>query len=520
MIPLPIDSRLSEIVGALREKKSLVVVAPPGAGKTTRVPVAVARSGLLSQAHPALVMLQPRRVAAKAAARRIADENDWTLGEEVGYHIRFERCLGRTTRIRVVTEGILNRQLLSDPFLEGVGAVILDEFHERSLHTDLALALLREVQQTVRDDLIVIVMSATLDADPVARFLGSCPVIRVEGRTFPVEIQHCPAARPASPDAILEAVTDVLTGSSDVGDILVFLPGAEEIRRAATRLGPLANRENRVVLPLHGSLSAEEQERPLRPSDRGKIVLATNIAETSLTIEGVRTVIDSGLARFAGYDADRGLDRLELGRISRSSAQQRTGRAGRTAPGRCIRLWSEREERGMAEADVPEVHAVDLAATVLALHAWGFADPGRFAWFDPPAEPRLRAAGRLLAMLGALDDERKTLTPLGRRLLDLPIHPRLGRLMVAASYDGSPREGAAVAALLSEKDIALPRPFSHLVGTCLVRPPGPARPPGRRRARPFFAGPSRPRDRPRRREAGRSASRRTQSPRPPAFGWA
>ena len=453
MIPLPIDPKIPEILASLREHRRLVLVAPPGAGKTTRIPAAIVTGGLLSTEHPALVLLQPRRVATRASAERIAEENGWRVGEEVGYQIRFERRIGPRTRLRVATEGILNRQLVGDPFLEGVGAVVLDEFHERSLHTDLALALLREVRETVRDDLILVVMSATMDAGPVARFLGDCPVLSVEGRAFPVEVAYRPTTRPAAPQAIVAAVEEALAGPDDPGDILVFLPGAEEIRRAAVRLEPLARRDDLLVLPLHGALSAEDQQRPLRPSDRRKVILATNIAETSLTIDGVQTVIDSGLARFASVDPQRGLDRLELGRISRASATQRAGRAGRTGPGRCLRLWSEREQRGLAEADLPEVHRVDLGATVLALHAWGLSDAGRFTWFEPPPEEHLDAAERLLTMLGALDPRGGRLTPLGIQLLALPVHPRLGRLLIAASAEGFLHQGAALAALLSEKDI-------------------------------------------------------------------
>ena len=454
MTPLPIDPLLPEVVARLRARRALVLIAPPGAGKTTRVPPAILAAGLLDPAHPALVMLQPRRVAARASARRIADENGWTLGEEVGYHVRFDRRIGPRTRLRVATEGILNRQLVADPFLDGVGAVVLDEFHERSLHTDLALAMLREVRETVRDDLIVVVMSATMDAGPVARFLGDCPILQAEGRAFPVAISHRPSPRPSSADAIAEALGSVAGDPTAAGDVLVFLPGAEEIRRAGRAIGPLAGREGWAVLPLHGNLPAEDQDRALRPSDRRKVVLATNIAETSLTIDGVTTVIDSGQARQASFDPRRGLDRLELVRISRASAAQRAGRAGRTAPGRCVRLWSEREERGMAEVDVPEVLRVDLAATVLALHAWGQPDPSRFGWFEPPPADRLEAADALLAMLGALAEGR--LTPTGRRLLALPVHPRLGRLLIASASDGFLREGAAMAALLAEKDIVPP----------------------------------------------------------------
>lgn len=455
MTPLPIDPVLPEITERLRRERSLVLVAPPGSGKTTRVPPAILRAGLLPRENPALILLQPRRVAARAAANRIAGENGWEVGAEVGYQIRFERRVCPKTVLRVETEGVLNRQLVADPFLEGVGAVVLDEFHERSLHTDLALALLREVRETIRDDLLIVVMSATLDAEPVARFLGGCPIVRAEGRTFPVEVVYRPTVKPASAESVAVAVEEVVRGPDANGHVLVFLPGAEEIRRAAARLGPLARHDDLLVVPLHGSLPGAEQDRALQPSDRRKVVLATNVAETSLTIDGVTTVIDTGLARFASDDPARGIDRLELGRISRSSAAQRAGRAGRTAPGRCVRLWSEREQRGLAESDPPEVARADLASTVLTLHAWGATDPARFAWFEAPPAERLDAAERLLGLLGALSADRR-LTPLGRRLLAVPAHPRIARLLVAAAEAGHPRAGAALAALLTEKDIALP----------------------------------------------------------------
>lgn len=454
MTPLPIDKYLPEIVAKAKAHRALVLVAEPGAGKTTRVPPALLRAGVLDAAHPNFVMLQPRRVAARAAAERIAQENDWRLGEEVGYHVRFDRRISASTRLRVLTEGILTRQLLDDPFLEGVGAVVLDEFHERSLHTDVAAALLREVQQTVRADLILVVMSATLEAEPVARFLGGCPIVRVEGRTFPVEMTYrglaAGAARAPVQDRAADAVAEVLKAGD--GDVLVFLPGAQEINRTSARLEPVARANDLLVLPLHGSLPAEEQTRALRPSDRRKVVLATNIAETSLTIEGVDTVVDSGLARVAGYDPQRGLDRLELRQISKASATQRAGRAGRTGPGRCVRLWSQRDELAMEDFELPEIRRVDLCSTVLALHAWGKSDVRGFGWYEAPAEEILVAAERLLEMLGAL--EGGAITTLGRRLMAIPAHPRLARLMLAAAEEGLLEEGAALAALLSEKDIA------------------------------------------------------------------
>ena len=474
MVPLPVDPFLPEITLRLKESRALVLVAEPGAGKTTRVPSAILRAGLLAKEHPNVVMLQPRRVAARASAERIADENGWELGREVGYHVRFDKKIGPQTRLRVLTEGILTRQLLDDPFLEGTGCVVLDEFHERSLHTDVTAALLREVRQTVREDLLLVVMSATLDAEPVAKYLGGCPVLRVPGRTFPVEITHAPPAGDRLPDRVVDAIrgTGILPVSGTSGatghgqdaratrDVLVFLPGAEEIRRTMQRLEPVAREHDLLVLPLHGSLPSEEQQRALRPAKQRKVILATNIAETSLTIDGVGVVIDGGLARVVGYDPQRGLDRLDLKRISKASATQRAGRAGRTGPGRCIRLWTVREEAAMAEYELPEVRRVDLAGTVLALHAWGKPDPRAFGWYEPPPEETLAAAERLLERLGALDSETNgSITALGRAMMDVPVHPRLGRLLLGAAELGRLEEGAAIAALLSEKDIVAPAPI-------------------------------------------------------------
>lgn len=460
MQPLPIDDHLDQIVRSLQTRRSLVIVAPPGAGKTTRVPPAVLQAGLLDPTHPALVMLQPRRVAARASAARIAEEQGWELGHQVGYHVRFDRKLHRNTRLRVLTEGILTRQLVDDPSLPGIGCVVLDEFHERSLHTDIAIALLREIQQSLRPDLMLIVMSATLQAEPVAKFLGDCPILRTQGRIFPVRIEH-ELTLQAGLDTwnLPQRIAHILEQSihQQPGDALVFLPGADEIRRTATAMQRLADRHNLLVLPLHGTLSAEEQTRALRPARQRKIVLATNIAETSLTIDGVRLVIDSGLARVPRYDPDRGLDRLELKRISKASAEQRAGRAGRTAEGLCVRLWSLKEHHALEDFELPEVRRVDLAGVVLALHAWGVSDPRNFGWYDPPDEKMLVSAERLLAMLGALDSaDQGRITRIGRQMQTLPVHPRLARLMVEADGLGIIPQAATLAALLSEKEIVLP----------------------------------------------------------------
>ena len=320
MIDLPIDAHLPSIVDNLRQHRAIVIVAEPGAGKTTRVPPAILAANLLSPAHPNLVMLQPRRVAARASAMRIADERGWTLGEQVGYHVRFDRKIGRQTKLRVITEGILTRQLLDDPFIDEIGCVVLDEFHERNLNTDMAIAMLREVRQSVREDLMLVVMSATLDAEPVAKFLGDCPIVRVPGRTFPVAISHFHFVAPDTRlvDRVVSAIERELTEKAGLSplqkgdspafaDVLVFLPGADEIRRVGEAIESLAQRQNLRVLPLHGSLEAEQQMAALAPSQQRKMILATNIAETSLTIDGVTTVIDSGYARVAGYDPAAGI---------------------------------------------------------------------------------------------------------------------------------------------------------------------------------------------------------------------
>ena len=451
---LPVDRALPEVLDSLCATGAVVISAAPGAGKTTRVPPALLDDArLLGPANPKVLLLQPRRVAARASAARIAYERGWTLGREVGYRVRFERRVCADTRLEVITEGILTRRLLDDPYLEGVGAVILDEFHERSVHTDLAIAMVREIREAVRDDLKLVVMSATLDAEPISRYLSGCPIIRVEGRTHPVETLYRPS--PAG-KRLEDQVRTALESLNDTerGHVLVFLPGMEEIRRASRAIEGLAEARGWLVLPLHGSLPAADQDRALQPSNQRKVVLATNVAETSLTIEGVTTVIDCGLARVAVYDSGRGLDRLELRRISKASAAQRAGRAGRTASGRCLRLWSERDERAMPPFEVPEIRRVDLSAILLLLDCWGHRDPSQFAWFEEPEVESIVDAQRLLQLLGALDDQ-KQITPLGRRLLTWPVSPRLGRLLEASVDAGMVEQGAALAAILGEKDLAV-----------------------------------------------------------------
>lgn len=442
---LPIDAHLSSIVAALREHSAVVISAAPGAGKTTRVPSALLDAGLAGSGR--VVVLQPRRVAARAAARRVAEERRSAPGAEVGWQIRFENRSSAATRILFITEGILTRWLMENPELPGVGCVVLDEFHERSLHADVGLALLREVQQSLRPDLRLVVMSATLDAAPVAAFLGGAPLIEVPGRMFPLEIRHAEARDDRPLPSRAAAATRVALRSCE-GDVLVFLPGVGEIRRTFEALSDLNGVD---ILPLHGELRSEEQDRVLSVSARRKVILATNIAETSLTIPGVRAVVDSGEARFNIHDPDHGIDRLELRSISRASATQRAGRAGRTAPGVVYRLWTKAEEAAMPEFETPELQRVDLARTALELHAFGERDLAKFAWFEAPAPEALVRAESLLQRLGAVRDGVPTAT--GRRMLDVAAHPRVARLLLATQDAGVLAQGVWLAALLSERDI-------------------------------------------------------------------
>jgi len=421
--PLPIDAHVEAVREALRTARAVVLVAPPGSGKTTRVPPALTADG-------PVFLLQPRRVAARSIARRIAEEQGWTLGGEVGWQVRFERRFGKDTRLLVATEGVLTRRLQSDPLLAGFRTIVLDEFHERSLHADLALAFACQAWRA-RDDLRLVVMSATLDAGPVSRFLGDCPVLEVAARPHPIGVRYEPRA------PLAEAVRGAVATAG--GHVLVFLPGAPEIRRAQTELGGLPGAR---VLPLHGTLSAEEQDLALAPSVVRKVILATNVAETSITVEGVTDVIDSGQHKVLRYDAARGLDRLLLERIPADSAEQRAGRAGRTGPGRVLRLWDERDR--LRPRREPEIERVDLAGPLLDVLAWG-GDPSAFEWFEAPPADRLEAAMGLLERLGAASGHR--LTAEGEAMHRLPLHPRLARVLLSAGHSA---RAAAVCAVLGE----------------------------------------------------------------------
>ncbi|MFO0584599.1 MAG: ATP-dependent helicase HrpB [Anaeromyxobacter sp.] len=447
---LPIDDALPALAAALRRGGAAVVEAPPGAGKTTRVPPALLAGGFAGDGE--VVVLEPRRLAARLAARRVAQELGERPGETVGWQVRFEEVAGPRTRIRYVTEALLTRRLLSEPTLPGVGAVVLDEIHERHLAGDLALALLGRLRRTARPDLAVVAMSATLDAEPVARLLG-CEAVRSEGRRFEVAVEYLTPEEAAVPnqrldDLVARAVKRVCR-EAPAGDVLVFLPGAAEIRRAREALLAWADGAGVDLVPLHGDLPPDEQDRAVTPGPRRKVILSTNVAETSVTIEGVTAVVDSGLARVASHSPWSGLPALEVKKVSRASAAQRAGRAGRIGPGRALRLYTRHDHDARPAFDVPEILREDLAETALALASLGVT---ALPWLDPPPAPALEAARALLRRLGALDAG-GAITETGRRMLRLPVHPRLARLALEAAARGAPGRGALLAALLGERDL-------------------------------------------------------------------
>lgn len=453
--PLPVDAELGALGEALERSRAAVLVAPTGSGKTTRVPPA-----LLERRAGQVWLIEPRRIAARAAARRIAEERGARLGGEVGYALRHERVGGAQTRLWCVTEGILLARLQQDPWLEGIDALVFDEFHERRLDGDLALALARRIQREVRPDLELAVLSATLDPGPVAAFLGDAPVLESEGRRYPVEIAYLHALpgepEPAHVARAVGAAIDVLAagGAGDARDVLVFLAGVGEIRRTAAVLGGLVRRSGYELFELYGDLPSEAQDRVFAPGALPRIVLATNVAETSLTLPRVAAVVDSGWARVPRSQASSGLERLERVRISRASAEQRAGRAGRLGPGRCWRLWSEPEQRALAEREEPEVRRLEVTGPALQLVAFGERDPAAFDWFEAPLPAALERATGLLALLGAIEGEAGAwrVTPLGRELVRMPLHPRLARLVLAARDLGALPAGARAAALLAERD--------------------------------------------------------------------
>ena len=449
--PLPIDAVLDELDRTLAANNTAVLVAPPGAGKTTRVPLALLDAPWLEGKK--IIMLEPRRIAARASAERMARTLGERAGETVGYRVRFGSKISRATRIEVVTEGIFSRQILDDPELSGVAAVLFDEFHERSLDADLGLALARDAQTGLREDLRILVMSATLDGARVGKLLGDAPVIASEGRAFPVETRYlgrkvdAPIERQMA-DAIASALR------ADPGSVLAFLPGAAEIRRTQNFLSERVHDPAVEIVPLFGALDAAVQDRAIAPAPKGsrKVVLATSIAETSLTIEGVRIVVDSGLARVPRYEPDIGLTRLETVRASRAAVDQRRGRAGRTEPGVCYRLWDEPQTASLAAYTQPEILSADLSSLVLDLAQWGVRDPATLAFLDPPPAPALKEANSLLLELGALDADGR-ITAEGHSLRALALPPRLARMIVDSHRLGAGGEAAEIAAILTERGL-------------------------------------------------------------------
>ena len=432
--PLPVDALVPDILASLETTPNLVIEAEPGAGKTTRVPAA-----MLGSVRGHVLVLEPRRIAARLAARRVAWERGEEIGQTVGYQVRFDRVASSNTRLHFLTEGVLTRRLFSDPDLKGVDAVVLDEFHERHLESDLALTLLKRLQGR-RPALRIVIMSATLDAAHVAHFLGDCPVLRSVGRVFDLSVDHTPYSSAPLHEQVKDAV-ELLLAKEQTGEILVFLPGVAEIRRAARLCEPLARKFGRIVLPLYGDLSAAEQDRTIAPATQPKLVLATNVAESSITIDGVTTVIDSGLARIATHSEWTGLPTLKIGRISKASARQRAGRAARTAAGRAVRLYSQTDYETRAEYETPEIIRGDLAQLCLTLRAMGIEDSDQLEWLDTPPANAMKNAELLLDLLGATQEE-------ARKLMRFPLHPRLSRMINAATERGAGQAACITAALL------------------------------------------------------------------------
>ncbi|MEY9124468.1 ATP-dependent helicase HrpB [Bradyrhizobium yuanmingense] len=449
--PLPIDAVLDDLSRTLEASNAAVLVAPPGAGKTTRVPLALLDAPWAKDKK--IIVLEPRRIAARASADRMAKSLGERAGETVGYRVRFGSKISRATRIEVVTEGIFTRQILDDPELSGVAAILFDEFHERSLDADMGLALARDAQTGLREDLRILVMSATLDGARVARLLGDAPVVESEGRAFPVETRYlgrkvdAPIERQMA-DAIASALR------ADSGSVLAFLPGAAEIRRTQNFLSERVQDASVEIVPLFGALDAAVQDRAIAPAPRGtrKVVLATSIAETSLTIEGVRIVVDSGLARVPRYEPDIGLTRLETVRASRAAVDQRRGRAGRTEPGVCYRLWDEPQTTSLAPYTQPEILSADLSSLVLDLAQWGVSDPAALAFLDPPPQPAWKEAKSLLSDLNALDGDGR-ITAEGKSLRALALPPRLARMIVDSHRAGEGEAAAEIAAIITERGL-------------------------------------------------------------------
>lgn len=457
---LPIYELEGAITESLKACPRLILQAPTGSGKSTQVPQILLRAGFAEKGE--IVVLQPRRLPARMLAARVTHEMNVRLGEEVGYQIRFEDITGPKTKIRFVTEGVLLRQILSDPTLKETAVIIFDEFHERNLSTDLSLAMARQTQLTTRPDLKLIAMSATLtDSSTLAEYLTPCRSLESQGRAFPVEISYLEREPDFSKTPVWELTArhaETLIREHE-GDTLIFMPGVYEIQRTIETLRARLGAKDFEILPLYGELSPQQQDAAMNRSEKRKIVVATNVAETSLTIDGVRIIIDCGLARIARYDPNRGLDTLWIEKISRSSADQRAGRAGRTAPGVCLRLWTERDHRARLDKTPPEIHRVDLADTLLLLHAAGYGEIRAFPWFESPAPDSLRHSEEILSALGALTPDGKTLTKIGKRMSEFPLHPRFSRMLLAAENYGCVERSSLFAALAQERNI-LRRPTS------------------------------------------------------------
>ncbi len=449
---LPIYELCADLAEVLETQNRIIIEAPTGSGKSTQVPQMVLDCGVAGPGE--VVVLQPRRLAARLLARRVAFERGEPLGGEVGYQVRMESHISDKTQIRYVTEGILLRQFLSDPELRGVSTIIFDEFHERHIYGDITLARALMLQQT-RPELKIIVMSATLDAGPLREYLAPCRELKSEGRMFPVEIEYAPKRIDFRHHPVWEAAADAFEKaieSGAEGDVLVFMPGGYEISRTVEAIRARRCARAFAVMPLHGELSARDQDAAVGECEQRKVVVATNVAETSITIDGIRIVIDSGLARIARYDPNRGIDTLLVERISRASADQRTGRAGRTAPGSCHRLWTEQEHVARPMQELPEILRHDLAEVVLTLKAGGIDDVEHFNWLEPPNPKSLEQTLTLLSDLGALDSEGK-LTAIGKKMVQFPMHPRYARMLLAGEQYGCVRQACLIAALTQGRSI-------------------------------------------------------------------
>ena len=454
---LPIYEIETPIVEALRTRRRLILQAPTGSGKSTQVPQMLRNHGLLDGGQA--VILQPRRLAARLLASRVARESGVELGREVGYQVRFESVISAATQIKFETEGILLRQMIHDPTLAGIRALIFDEFHERHLYGDITLARALEIQEKARPDLLLIVMSATLDAALLEKYLAPCVVLSSSGRMYPVNVEYLPRRVGLNGPPVWELAADAFCAHArDNADALIFMPGGFEIQRTIDTLRSRSQAKGYLLLPLYGELSPKDQDAAVAPYDRPKVVVATNVAETSITIEGVRLVIDGGLARIPRYDPNRGINTLLVERISQASAEQRAGRAGRTAPGKCVRLWAEAEHSERAMRDLPEIKRLDLSETVLTLKASGIEELRHFRWLEPPGEAALVHAEELLLDLGALDEishQRTVITELGRRMLAFPVHPRYSRMLLAAQDFGCVHEACLIAALTQGRDLLI-----------------------------------------------------------------